>query len=162
MSAAPPPPPPVPGQPGPHPPGPGQPGPQQPGPHPQPDQGYAPYGRPGPAPASPAAASLAADGKGFFRALFDLKFESFVALKFSAIIYVLYIAYFALIWLGLIIFSFILMSESTGMGVTVLLLTLLLGWIPALLGVIVVRVVIEFLVAGIRTAINTGKLAERP
>ncbi|WP_291792249.1 DUF4282 domain-containing protein, partial [Brevibacterium sp.] len=104
---------------------------------------------------------LAADGKGFFRTLFDLKFESFVALKFSAIIYVLYIAYFALIWLSFVVLSFILMSESTGTGVTLLLLTVLLGWIPALLCVLVVRVVIEFLVAGIRTAINTGKLAER-
>ena len=96
----------------------------------------------------------------FFRALFDLKFEHFVTLKFSAIIYVLLIAYFALIWLGSVIVGLIAAAQDSS-GLVILLPALLLGWIPALISILLVRVGLEFLSAGIRTAINTGKLVEQ-
>lgn len=96
----------------------------------------------------------------FFRALFDLKFEQFVTLKFSAIIYVLLIAYFVLIWLGSIVVGLIAVSQDSS-GLVILLPAVLLGWIPALISILLVRVGLEFLSAGIRTAINTGKLVDQ-
>ncbi|SMY11240.1 DUF4282 domain-containing protein [Brevibacterium jeotgali] len=96
----------------------------------------------------------------FLRALFDLKFEHFVTLKFSAIIYVLLIAYFVLIWLGSVLVGLIAVSQDSS-GLVILLPALLLGWIPALISILMVRVCLEFLSAGIRTAINTGKLVEQ-
>lgn len=96
----------------------------------------------------------------FFRALLDLKFEQYVALKFSAIIYIILIAYFTLIWLGAIIIGIIAVSQDSS-GLLILLPALFLGWIPALIGILLSRVGLEFLTAGIRTAINTGKLVGR-
>lgn len=151
MTAAPPPPPPPSPDQGPPP---GASGPPSAGPGPQPGPSGGAGGFDG--------RQLKDQGTGFFKALFDLKFENFVALKFSAVVYVLYIAYFGLIWLGFVVLGIIIVSQGAGAaGVLFLLAAIFLGWIPALLCVLLVRVVIEFLVAGIRTAINTGKLVER-
>lgn len=169
MSAAPPsPPPPVPGPYGPS--GAGQHG--SPGAGAHSAAGPAPYGslgsgphtadqHTGPNPNSGSRTGTSGGGIGsFFRALLDLKFEQFVALKFSAIIYVILIAYFTLIWLAAIVIGIIAASQGSG-GLLILLPALFLGWIPALICILLSRIGLEFLTAGIRTAINTGKLVGR-
>ena len=124
----------------------------------------APYG-PGQPAAQPPAGGYAAPtwnnspsnqqpGKGFFGALFDFSFTNFVTLSFAKLIYILAIALLAVTWLVLIFASF---SESIGAGLGVLLL----GWIPALFYVVLVRVGLEFSVAMVRTAQNTSELAQR-
>lgn len=170
MSAAPPPPPPPP-VPGPY----GSSGAGQygsPGADAHSAAGLAPYGssgngpyaadpHTGPHPNSGSRTGTSGGGIGsFFRALFDLRFEQFVALKFSAIIYVILIAYFTLAWLVAIVVGIIAASQGSG-GLLILLPALFLGWIPALMCILLSRVGLEFLTAGIRTAINTGKLVGR-
>ncbi|WP_460648261.1 DUF4282 domain-containing protein, partial [Leucobacter ruminantium] len=78
-----------------------------------------------------------------------------------------------LAWLGWTVFFFIVGaagnaigsafgSSGSGGGMIVMgVLTLLFGWILALLNVIVLRVTIEFVIAQVRTAQNTTRLAQR-
>ncbi|WP_029089974.1 DUF4282 domain-containing protein [Brevibacterium album] len=125
--------------------------------------------------AQPAAASRPAAEPGFLRALFDLKFESFVTIRFAAVIYVLSIIVAALGYIGLVITSIgmaatgsALSSYAYGyssgmgaMGVLMVVAAILLGWIPSLIQIVFTRVLIEFVVANVRTAQNTRKLAQR-
>lgn len=114
---------------------------------------------------------------GFIKALFDLKFANFVTIKFAAVIYVICIAVSVLTWLAWIGFALLTMGVGTladayaydltgettgggGAGVFFLLSTIFLGWIPAVLQILFCRVVLEFVVAGIRTAQNTTRLVE--
>lgn len=106
----------------------------------QPPGGYAGPPRQGP------------EAAGFFKALFDFSFKSFVTVKFAAVIYGI-----ALLLIGLgtligIIMAFITMTETPLAGFFVLLLVLLLA--PFYL--ILVRLTLELYVAMIRTAQNTA------
>lgn len=92
------------------------------------------------------------DGAGFFRALFDFSFKSFVTIKFAAVIYGI-----ALLLIGIgalfgIIAAFIMMTQEPLVGFGILLLVLLLS--PFYL--ILVRLTLELYVAMIRTAQNTA------
>lgn len=115
-----------------------------------PPQGPPPggYQQPGPYNGGPQGPT-SPDAKGFFAALFDLSFTSFVTLKFAKFIYVLIMVVLALLWLGWIIAGF---STEPLLGV----LVLVLGWIPILLYVILARVTLEFYIAMVRTSQNTA------
>ena len=92
------------------------------------------------------------DTTGFFKALFDFSFKSFVTIKFAAVIYgiaLLLIGIFTLIGL---IFAFVTMTEEPIVGFFMLVLTLVLA--PFYL--ILVRLTLELYVAMIRTAQNTA------
>lgn len=119
-------------------------------------------------------APKAASGEpNFFKALFDFNFQHFVSIKFAKVIYLIGIGLNVLAWLGWTVFFFIVGaagnaigsafgSSSSGGGMIVMgVLTLLFGWIFALLNVIVLRVTIEFVIAQVRTAQNTTRLAQR-
>lgn len=90
----------------------------------------------------------------FFHALFDLTFSRFVTVSFAKLIYIIAIAIIAVGYLLVVIGS--LAAEPTR-GVVVLLV----GWVPALVYVIVVRVGLELAVAIVKTAQNTSVLAGR-
>ncbi|WP_010525474.1 DUF4282 domain-containing protein [Nesterenkonia sp. F] len=133
---------------------PGAPGPsgQQPpeGQHPQ--QGYYPQqGRqPSPQDQPPhPQQSNAVEAKGFFGALFDFSFQSFVTVKFATFIYIVLLVFLVLGWLFMVIGGFV---ADTWVGV----LALLLGWIPAVIYLILIRVMLEFYIAMIRTSQNTA------
>lgn len=115
---------------------------------------------------------------GFFGALFDLKFERFITLRFARVIYVICIVMAVLSWLGTILSAILaataqsaLMSYASyysgmdaGMGaggVLMIVAAVLLGWIPSLLMVICSRIILEFIVASVRTATNTQALVDR-
>lgn len=109
----------------------------------------------------------------FFKALLDFNFEHFVSLKFAKVIYLIGIVLNVLAWLGWTVFFFIIGaagnaigsafgSSGSGGGMIIMgVLTLLFGWIIALLNVIVLRVLIELVIAQVRTAQNTTKLAQQ-
>lgn len=148
----------------------------------------APYGQPSPAPygqPSPAQYGEApgqapnqgwqpvaqkSEGANFFRALFDFKFEHFVTVKFSSVLYIVAIAVAALIWLGEIIssifFGVIFGVASSGFlgdptfNPVPLIFAILFGWIPAVISLIFMRVGLEFSVAVVRTALNTREIAD--
>lgn len=93
--------------------------------------------------------SNAAEAKGFFGALFDFSFQSFITVKFATFIYMVLLVFLALGWLFMVIGGFV---TDTWVGV----LALLLGWIPAVIYLILIRVMLEFYIAMIRTSQNTA------
>lgn len=114
---------------------------------------------------------------GFFRALFDLRFERFITLRFASVLYVICIVIAILNWLGTILSAFLAASAQSafvsyasyyggydsGMGaggVLMIIAAILLGWIPSLLMVVCARIGLEFIIAGIRTAKNTQELVD--
>ncbi|GAA4395932.1 DUF4282 domain-containing protein [Brevibacterium sp. NPDC049920] len=133
--------------------------------------GAAPYGDPGGAPHADTAAHTS-DGTsdpGFLRALFDLKFEHFITIRFASVIYVIAMVIAVLTWVSAIIAS-IMMGFAMGYDIwsggssfnpAPVLITIFLGWIPMVVQILLSRIIIEFFAATIRTAQNTTKLAHR-
>ena len=129
---------------------------------------------------SPAAAPYPATGggasgdgrfgeAGFFKALFDFKFEHFITVKFSSFLYVIAFVVAALMWLSNIVsgimFGFAWGSMNSYFGEpsfspVPLILSILFGWIPSVIALIAMRLGLEFAVATVRTAQNTGRIAE--
>lgn len=114
-----------------------------------PAQPYAPagYGQPTP----PPYAGVQSQGAGFFKALFDFSFSSYITLSFAKFIYIAFIAVSALFWLFIVVTAFT-------QDVTVGFIALLFGWIPAFVYIIVIRLGLEASVALVRTAQNTSEL----
>lgn len=142
----------APGQPGPHPPGQGQPGPggqQYAGQYSGEPYQQQPYPQQRYPQNSGAPNKNVIEGKNFFAALFDLSFQSFVTVKFAKFIYVLLIAFILLGYVVVVIASF---AEDPLLG----LLALLLGWIPAAIYLILIRITLEFMIALVRTSQNTA------
>lgn len=105
---------------------------------------------------------------GFFRSLFDLSFaaERSVTTGFVKILYVIGIALAILGWLGgtilLFVMSGIINSISYSSEGNVFILfgvgSLVFGWIPGVINVILLRVGLEFVTAQIRTSQHTAEL----
>lgn len=114
--------------------------------------------RPGPVPED--------SGDGFFRALFDLRFERFLTTAFVVDLYVVAWVFAALVWLlgilcgivaGLALGT-VTYEGETAFAVWPLVVAVLLGWVPSLFAIIALRVVIEVCVATVRTSRNTAEL----
>lgn len=111
-------------------------------------QGGDAQGQPGGQPAR------AGKEKGFFAALFDLSFKSFITIKFASILYVAGIVLLTVGWLIITISAF---TESAGAGIAMLFL----GLIGLFIYIVLFRLMLEFYVAMVRTAQNTSMLVER-
>ncbi|MBG6084754.1 DUF4282 domain-containing protein [Zhihengliuella flava] len=122
----------------------------QPGPYGQPPQGPPPGSQPHqqPSPGGPHGVT-SPDAKGFFGALFDLSFTSFVTISFAKLIYVMIMVVLVMSWIFFIIAGF---ATDVWAGFAVLLL----GWVPILLYLILARVTLEFYIAMVRTSQNTA------
>lgn len=108
------------------------------------------YSQQNPSPQDPAPRNRV-DSKGFFAALFDFSFKSYVTIKFAAFIYALALLGLGIGWLVLLIVSF---SDSALAGVMFLIFgTLLFG-----LYLVFIRMMLEFYIAAVRTAQNTSAL----
>ena len=98
---------------------------------------------------------------GFLQALFDTSFSDFVAIKFAKVVYMIGIGLCLLMWLGGGLVRLIGAATSgVGGGAFIApIVMLLLGWIPALIYIIMMRIGLEFIVASVRTAQNTSIMA---
>lgn len=98
-------------------------------------------------------ASNQVDAKGFFAALFDFSFRSFITISFAKVIYAILIVIATASWL---LPALSAMTESVGLG----FLLLLLGWIPGLILLILYRIGLEVMVSMVRTSQNTAATRE--
>lgn len=132
-----------------------------------------PAAAPHPVGAGPSGGGASGDGRfgeaGFFKALFDFKFEHFITVKFSSFLYVIAFVVAALMWLSNIVsgimFGFAWGSMNSYFGEpsfspVPLILSILFGWIPSVIALIAMRLGLEFAVATVRTAQNTGRIAD--
>ena len=103
-------------------------------------------------------------GRGFFSALFDVSFRTFITRRLASVFYIVgliaiaigFLVYFAT---GLIN-GIRLVSFNPGAGVSLLVATLILVPIVTFLAIIVLRFVIEAVVALIAIAENTERTAQ--
>lgn len=137
------------------------------------DQAWGSAQSPAAAPYPATGSGASGDGRfgeaGFFKALFDFKFEHFITVKFSSFLYVIAFVVAALMWLSNIVsgivFGFAWGSMNSYFGEpsfspVPLILSILFGWIPSVIALIAMRLGLEFAVATVRTAQNTGRIAE--
>lgn len=112
--------------------------------------------RPGKAPVHPAAEV------GFFRSLFDLSFapDRVVTISFARVLYLLAGIVSVIVWLvgALILFS---LGENDSGFTGWAIAHLMLGWVGVLLTVVGVRVLLEVMIAQIRTSQHTAKIAQQ-
>ncbi len=120
------------------------------------------YGQPGTA--------TPADQRGFFKSLFDFRFNTFVATRWAGIIYILAIVVAVFAWIATII-SGIAAGSASRVAMSYwepepsfspwpLLFAILFGWIVPALWVIFVRLALELIVASVKTAEHTKRLAD--
>ena len=137
------------------------------------DSAQSPAAAPHPVGTGPSGGGASGDGRfgeaGFFKALFDFRFEHFITVKFSSFLYVIAFVVAALMWLSNIVsgimFGFAWGSMNSYFGEpsfspVPLILSILFGWIPSVIALIAMRLGLEFAVATVRTAQNTGRIAE--
>ena len=106
---------------------------------------------------------------GFLKSLFDFRFENFVAVRWAGIIYLLAIIVAGLWWLGAILSAIAIgaaantptmFNPEPSFNAWPLVLTIVFGWIGPALWVIFVRLVLELIVAGVKTAEHTKRIAD--
>ncbi|MDX2377368.1 DUF4282 domain-containing protein [Microbacterium sp. LRZ72] len=101
---------------------------------------------------------------GFFKALFDVSFRSFITRRLATVFYIAGLVVIALGFLlyffGGLITAFASMRFDVGSGILLLLGTLIITPIVTFLAVIVLRFWIEAIVALIAIAENTQRTAE--
>lgn len=119
------------------------------------------YGQPGNYPAH----SNSSSDTSFFKALFDLEFNHFVTIKFAKVIYLIILIIIGLGFVGGVIASIAMAasaaSESNAaMGFLVFIMVFAGAIVISLLYLVMARVSLEFYVAGIRTAQNTGEIRD--
>lgn len=109
---------------------------------------------------------------GFFKSLFDFSFaaERSVTTRFARILYIIGIVVSLFMWIGTTITLFIagaitnaagsyLYDGDAGAPLMVFgVLTLIFGWIPGFINIILLRVGLEFVVFQIRTSQHTAEL----
>ncbi|MGJ7559364.1 DUF4282 domain-containing protein [Brevibacterium casei] len=106
---------------------------------------------------------------GFLKSLFDFRFENFVAVRWAGIIYLLAIIVAGLWWLGAILSAIAIgaaantptmFNPEPSFNAWPLVLTIVFGWIGPALWVIFVRLVLELIVASVKTAEHTKRIAD--
>jgi hypothetical protein len=132
----------------------------QPAPGPQPTQppfGYPGAGAPGQSGQPGPWSQLAPQGPreaNPLKAAFDFSFGSYATPGLIKLIYIIAVALGVLTWLFYVVIGF---ASEPVVGV----LALVLGWIPTLLFVLLLRVALEVSLAGVRTAMDVRVLRER-
>lgn len=96
---------------------------------------------------------LKTESRGFIKTLFDTSFSSFITVRFVQVLYVISIFGLSAAALIAVVAAF---DDSFGSGLGVLLL----GWIPYLLALVLIRIFFESIVAVVRIAQNTSAIRE--
>ncbi|UVI34920.1 DUF4282 domain-containing protein [Brevibacterium spongiae] len=127
----------------------------------QPSYGQPAYGQ---------APQQASGQPGFFKSLFDIRFDNFIAVKWAGFIYIIAIVVAALSYIGTIIAGISAgiaagsaasyFSDGPSFSVLPLILSIIFGWIIPALWVIGVRLVLELIVSNIKTAEHTKRIAD--
>lgn len=127
----------------------------------QPAYGQPPFGQ---------APQSAPQQSGFFKSLFDIRFDNFIAVKWAGFIYIIAIVVAALSYLGTIIAGIsagvaagtasAYMTGGPSFSIWPLLIAIIFGWIIPALWVIGVRLVLELIVSNIKTAEHTKRIAD--
>ena len=103
-------------------------------------------------------------GRGFVRALFDISFRTFITRRLASAFYVVVLVAigigFLVYFIGGIVRSIGLIPYNTGAGVSLLVATLIIVPIVTFLAIVVLRFVIEAVVALIAIAENTQQTAD--
>ncbi|WKD61615.1 hypothetical protein CCICO_07995 [Corynebacterium ciconiae DSM 44920] len=110
----------------------------------------------------PQFSGVGAESKNFVQALFDLSFSSFITIKFAKAIHLVNMI-LALLGYAFWVFIWTVMADDSVLGMAASffsIITLLFGWIPALVQIVVVRLALEMNIALVRTAQNTSALRE--
>jgi hypothetical protein len=113
------------------------------GQQPPPPPPTGPPSGPGSPGAGPAGVPSGSDAKGFFAALFDLSFSTFVTPMIIKFVYVLAMVVLVLVWLFWLVAAF---SQSAGFGVAVLIL----GPIVLIIYLAFIRMTLEIYFAVVR------------
>ncbi|MCF2587590.1 DUF4282 domain-containing protein [Brevibacterium sp. UCMA 11752] len=118
----------------------------------------------------PAAQQKPGGSGGFFKSLFDFRFDNLIAVRWAGFIYIIAIVVAALSWLGSIIGGIVTgaaagaatsyLSDGPSFSPWPLLLAIIFGWIIPALWVIFVRLALELIVANVKTAENTKRIAD--
>ncbi|MBM6588626.1 DUF4282 domain-containing protein [Brevibacterium sp. RIT 803] len=118
----------------------------------------------------PAAPQKPGGSGGFFKSLFDFRFDNLIAVRWAGFIYIIAIVVAALSWLGSIIGGIVTgaaagaatsyLSDGPSFSPWPLLLAIIFGWIIPALWVIFVRLALELIVANVKTAENTKRIAD--
>lgn len=144
----------------------GQPAQQQPG-YPQGGYGQQPGAQAGAG--WGAAQPTAPHEPGPLKAAFDLRFGSYATPGIVKIVYVLGIVLAALWWIGMIIGAFGAFAPTRDMGFGIAIpgtpvpgiIAILIGWIPAAVFVLLLRIGLELALSNVRTAMDVKILRER-
>ena len=107
---------------------------------------------------------------GFFKSLFDIRFDNFIAVKWAGFIYIIAIVVAVLSYLGTIVAGITTgiaagatsgyFNDGPSFSVLPLILSIVFGWIIPALWVIGVRLVLELIVSNIKTAEHTQRIAD--
>src|SRR4051794_37651486 len=103
-------------------------------------------------------------GRGFFRALFDVSFRTFITRRLASIFYIVGLIAIAIGFIVYFVSGLLngirLVMYNPGAGVSLLVATLILVPLATFLAIIVLRFVIEAVVALIAIAENTERTAQ--
>ncbi|QIG38192.1 DUF4282 domain-containing protein [Microbacterium sp. 4R-513] len=112
----------------------------------------------------PAVGDASDVGRGFIRALFDISFRTFITRRLASAFYVVGLVAigigFLVYFIGGIVRSIGIMPYNTGAGVSLLVATLIIVPIVTFLAIVVLRFIIEAVVALIAIAENTQQTAD--
>lgn len=107
---------------------------------------------------------LAGVGRGFFRALFDISFRTFITRRLASAFYVVGLVGIGIGFLGYffggILRGSALLFSNLGAGLSLIVATVILVPLLTFLSIVVLRFVIEAVVALIAIAENTERTAE--
>lgn len=103
-------------------------------------------------------------GRGFFRALFDLSFRSFITRRLASVFYLVGLIAIAIGFIVYFVSGLIsgiqALDFNLGAGISLIVATLILVPIATFLAIVVLRFVIEAVVALIAIAENTERTAQ--
>lgn len=103
--------------------------------------------------------------EGFFKALFDMRFTTFITVHFASMIYTVCVLIGVACWCGGFLLALVLGAAGMGDGVFTIVLALLghliFGTAFFFIYVIQIRLVLEFFVSNVRSVQYTKAIAER-
>lgn len=117
----------------------------------------------GAVPSTPPEQPTSANRSGFFSSLFDMSMKPHrtVTVDFARFLYIFISVAAVLGWLGisgaLILLGY---SEDTPEAVSLGFILLVIGWLVPLFISVATRVILEFMIANVRTALNTAILVD--